>query len=109
MLIKNKLKHKNNRLTPPPGVLVECEPAIKSILVLIDSENRNEFIIEDLDETHLFVKETMLQLLKSKLEEVSPFSPPLQDSLLIELFTRLTLAQRLKETYRPEEPLEDSE
>ncbi|KAK4153616.1 TFIIH subunit TTDA/Tfb5 [Chaetomidium leptoderma] len=67
------------------GVLVECEPAIKSILVHIDSTNNNEFIIEDLDETHLFVKETMVHLLKQKLED------------------------RLKETYRPEEPLEDSE
>lgn len=53
-----------------PGVLVECEPAIKSILVHIDSTHHHEFIIEDLDDTHLFVKETMLQVLKSKLEEV---------------------------------------
>lgn len=52
-------------------MLVECEPAIKSILVHIDSTHHNEFIIEDLDETHLFVKETMLHLLKQKLEEVS--------------------------------------
>ncbi|KAL2159673.1 hypothetical protein VTH06DRAFT_2242 [Thermothelomyces fergusii] len=67
------------------GVLVECEPAIKSILVHIDSTHHHGFIIEDLDETHLFVKETMLHSLKEKLEE------------------------RLKETYRPEEPLEDSD
>jgi len=53
------------------GVLVECEPAIKSILVHIDSTHHHEFIIDDLDETHLFVKETMLQVLKQKLEEVS--------------------------------------
>lgn len=52
-------------------MLVECEPAIKSILVHIDSTHHNEFIIEDLDETHIFVKETMLHLLKQKLEEVS--------------------------------------
>jgi TFIIH basal transcription factor complex TTD-A subunit len=52
-------------------VLVECEPAIKSILVHIDSTHHHEFIIEDLDDTHIFVKETMLQVLKQKLEEVS--------------------------------------
>lgn len=88
---------------PDKGVLVECEPAIKSILVHIDSTHHHDFIIEDLDETHLFVKETMLQVLKSKLEEVS------------RLFLHLLLneadggGQRLRETYRPEEPLEDSE
>jgi hypothetical protein len=52
-------------------VLVECEPAIKSILVHIDSNHHHEFIIEDLDETHLFIKEAMLPVLKQKLEEVS--------------------------------------
>jgi TFIIH basal transcription factor complex TTD-A subunit len=87
----------------PEGVLVECEPAIKSILVHIDSTHHHEFIIEDLDETHLFVKEAMLQVLKSKLEEVS----------LMFLFPLAIDAdcagQRLRETYRPEEPLEDSE
>lgn len=52
-------------------MLVECEPAIKSLLVHIDFEHQHEFIIDDLDETHLFVKETMLQVLKQKLEDVS--------------------------------------
>ncbi|KAK3308995.1 hypothetical protein C8A03DRAFT_41232 [Achaetomium macrosporum] len=66
------------------GVLIECEPAIKSIIVHLDSAN-NDIIIEDLDETHLVVKENMVQVLKQKLDD------------------------RLKETYRPEEPLEDSE
>lgn len=84
-------------------MLVECEPAIKSILVHIDSTHHHEFIIEDLDDTHLFVKEAMLQVLKSKLEEVSL------------VFLRLLpieadcCGQRLRETYRPDEPLEDSE
>ncbi|KAK0720577.1 TFIIH subunit TTDA/Tfb5 [Lasiosphaeria hispida] len=66
------------------GVLIECEPAIKSIIVHLDSAN-NDIIIEDLDESHLVVKENMVHLLKQKLED------------------------RLKETYRPEEPLADSE
>ncbi|KAK5657357.1 hypothetical protein OQA88_3422 [Cercophora sp. LCS_1] len=66
------------------GVLIECEPAIKSIIVHLDSQ-LNDIIIEDLDETHLVVKENMVGTLKQKLED------------------------RLKETYRVEEPLEDSE
>ncbi|KAK3988331.1 TFIIH subunit TTDA/Tfb5 [Cladorrhinum sp. PSN332] len=68
------------------GVLIECEPAIKSILVHIDSnELRNDAIIEDLDDTRLVVKEQMVKTLKHRLNE------------------------KLKETYRPEQPLEDSE
>ncbi|KAK4159112.1 TFIIH subunit TTDA/Tfb5 [Cladorrhinum sp. PSN259] len=68
------------------GVLIECEPAIKSILVHIDSnELRNDAIIEDLDDTRLVVKEQMVKTLKNRLNE------------------------KLKETYRPEQPLEDSE
>jgi len=51
-------------------VLIECEPAIKSIIVHLDSEN-NDIIIEDLDESHLVVKENMVHLLKQKLEDVS--------------------------------------
>lgn len=48
---------------------MECEPAIKSIIVHLDSEN-HDFIIEDLDEQRLVVKENMVQLLKQKLEDV---------------------------------------
>lgn len=89
-----------------PGVLVECEPAIKSIIVHLDSEN-HDFIIEDLDEQRLVVKENMVQLLKQKLEDVR--SPGATATLLPYQTGLLTLVQRLKETYRPEEPLLDSE
>ncbi|KAG6042617.1 hypothetical protein E4U17_001343 [Claviceps sp. LM77 group G4] len=51
------------------GVLVECDPSIKSIIVNIDSEN-HDFIIEDLDEERVVVKENMVPLLKQKLEDV---------------------------------------
>ncbi|KAK0735661.1 TFIIH subunit TTDA/Tfb5 [Apiosordaria backusii] len=68
------------------GVLIECEPAIKSILIHIDStELNNDAIIEDLDETHLMVKEAMVKTLQSRLD------------------------QKLKETYRVEQPLDDSD
>lgn len=53
-----------------PGVLIECDPSIKSIIVNIDSDN-HDYIIEDLDDTHLVIKETQLASLKAKLEQVS--------------------------------------
>ena len=45
------------------GVLVECDPSIKSIIIAIDSEH-NEYIIEDLDESHLVIQERMVPQLK---------------------------------------------
>ncbi|KAL2758077.1 hypothetical protein ACRALDRAFT_2100128, partial [Sodiomyces alcalophilus JCM 7366] len=50
------------------GVLIECDPSIKSIIVNIDSAN-HDFIIEDLDEQRVVVKENMLAELKRKLED----------------------------------------
>ncbi|KAM7185403.1 TFIIH subunit TTDA/Tfb5 [Naviculisporaceae sp. PSN 640] len=66
------------------GVLIECEPAIKSIIMHLDSLTK-DIIIEDIDDCRLVVKENMVDIVKQKLEE------------------------RLKETYRPEEPLADSD
>ncbi|KAF2003662.1 hypothetical protein P154DRAFT_572850 [Amniculicola lignicola CBS 123094] len=65
------------------GTLVKCDASVKAMLVDIDSKHRNEFIIEDLDEEHVLVKETkvaqfkaMLQnMMKEKLKE-----PELSDS-----------------------------
>lgn len=103
------------------GVLIQCEPAIKSIIVHLDSVN-NDIIIEDLDEQTLVVKENMVQLLKQKLEDVSCLiffisyrlscyyferNPWLANASLTDTFSYLQ--QRLKETYRPEEPLADSD
>jgi len=65
------------------GTLIECEAAIKSILVHLDEKHK--FIIEDLDETHLFIKADQAALVKKLLDD------------------------RLKETYRPEEPLESDD
>ncbi|KAI1475267.1 hypothetical protein K445DRAFT_21523 [Daldinia sp. EC12] len=50
------------------GTLVECEPSIKSIIISIDSVN-NEYIIEDLDENHLVVKDNMVKQLKIELDK----------------------------------------
>jgi TFIIH basal transcription factor complex TTD-A subunit len=56
-----------------PGVLIECEPAIKAIIVMLDRANNN-FIVEDLDDTHLVVQESMLALLKQQLDQVGVLS-----------------------------------
>jgi len=50
------------------GVLVECDPSIKSILLKIDNED-HAFIVEELDDQTLVVKENMLALLKMELEK----------------------------------------
>ncbi|KAI8950723.1 RNA polymerase 2 general transcription and DNA repair factor tfiih component [Xylaria longipes] len=50
------------------GTLVECDPSIKSIIVNIDKE-KNDYIIEDLDDSHLLIKDVMVGQLKAKLEE----------------------------------------
>jgi TFIIH basal transcription factor complex TTD-A subunit len=50
------------------GVLIECDPSIKSIIVNIDSDN-HDYIIEDLDEERVVVKENMVAALKQKLED----------------------------------------
>ncbi|PNY21665.1 RNA polymerase II transcription factor B subunit 5 [Tolypocladium capitatum] len=81
------------------GVLIECDPSIKSIIVNIDSDN-HEFIIEDLDEERVVVKENMVPLLKQKLEDVR-----LLPSLVALHSSRgpahALLLQRLKENLPP--------
>ncbi|KAI9810206.1 MAG: TFIIH complex subunit tfb5 [Phylliscum demangeonii] len=49
------------------GVLVECDPSIKAIILKIDSA-RHDFIVEDLDDQTLVVKESKLRELKTRLE-----------------------------------------
>ena len=52
------------------GTLVRCDASIKAMLVDIDSKNNNEYIIEELDEEHILVKETKLNELKGRLNNV---------------------------------------
>jgi len=51
------------------GVLIQCDPSIKAIISKIDSTH-NDFIIEDLDDETVVVKESKLQELKEKLREM---------------------------------------
>ncbi|KAF2276730.1 nucleotide excision repair, TFIIH, subunit [Westerdykella ornata] len=52
------------------GALVKCDASIKAMLVDIDSKNRNDFIIEELDEEHVLVKETKVNELKQRLQDM---------------------------------------
>lgn len=52
------------------GTLVKCDASIKAMLVDIDNRNQNDFIIEDLDEEHLLVKDTKVGALKARLNQV---------------------------------------
>lgn len=46
------------------------DPSIKAILLKIDTDGGHAYIIEDLDESHLVVKEAKLAELKMRLDEV---------------------------------------
>lgn len=50
---------------------MRCDASIKAMLVDIDSKNNNEYIIEELDEEHILVKETKINELKGRLNSVS--------------------------------------
>lgn len=53
---------------------MECDPSIKSIIVKIDSED-HAFIVDDLDDQTLVIKENMLSILKMRLDEVRILFP----------------------------------
>lgn len=59
------------------GLLIECDPSIKSMILKYDEE-RHDYIVEDLDdENHLVIKESQLQNLKVRLDQVChPLTPP---------------------------------
>lgn len=54
---------------------MQADPSIKAIIVKIDSE-KHDFIVEDLDDETVVVKESKLTELKERLKEVrSPVYP----------------------------------
>ncbi|RMJ23040.1 hypothetical protein PHISP_06099 [Aspergillus sp. HF37] len=53
------------------GVLVECDPSVKAIILKYDEE-QHDYVVEDLDDDrHLVIKESQLQNLKARLGRVS--------------------------------------
>ncbi|KAM0718690.1 hypothetical protein Q7P37_005761 [Cladosporium fusiforme] len=49
------------------GVLVECDASIKAIIVKINSENQNLYIIEDIDDEHVLIQASKHEQLKAQL------------------------------------------
>jgi TFIIH basal transcription factor complex TTD-A subunit len=53
------------------GVLIECDPSVKAIILKYDEE-RHEYVVEDLDDDrHLVIKESQLGPLKARLSQAS--------------------------------------
>lgn len=50
------------------GVLIQCDASIKAIIIKIDAQH-HDFILEDLDEEAVVIKESKLSELKAKLKE----------------------------------------
>ncbi|RJE21667.1 hypothetical protein PHISCL_06007 [Aspergillus sclerotialis] len=49
------------------GVLIECDPSVKAIILKYDEE-RHDYVVEDLDDDrHLVIKESQVQNLKARL------------------------------------------
>lgn len=72
-----------------PGVLIECDPSIKSIIVAIDNESDHAYVVEELDDQTLVVKENMLTSLKMKLDDAS-------DLFIQTLYSRLTACTEIE-------------
>jgi TFIIH basal transcription factor complex TTD-A subunit len=52
------------------GVLVECDASIKAIIVKINAENGNAYIIEDIDDEHVLIQAAKHEELKARLNAV---------------------------------------
>jgi len=52
------------------GVLVHCDASIKAIIMKINSEDGNIYIIEDIDDEHILIQESKHAQLKARLNAV---------------------------------------
>ena len=54
------------------GVLITCDPAMKQLLLHLDEKMLlgSKFILEDLDETHLFISSDALERLKDEIDDI---------------------------------------
>ncbi|KAI9486836.1 MAG: TFIIH subunit TTDA/Tfb5 [Benjaminiella poitrasii] len=50
------------------GVLIECDTTVKQIVLNLNK--RGKFIIEDLDDTHLFIEASWVDQLKFELDKI---------------------------------------
>jgi len=54
------------------GVLLQCDPAMKQYLLHLDDRNSlgSKFILQDLDETHLFINGEYIEQIQDKIDEL---------------------------------------
>ena len=54
------------------GILVECDPAMKQFLLHLDESEAfgRKFVIQDLDETHLFISSDILPVLQDRIDDL---------------------------------------
>ncbi|XP_006834483.1 PREDICTED: general transcription factor IIH subunit 5-like [Chrysochloris asiatica] len=54
------------------GVLIECDPAMKQFLLCLDESNAlgKKFIIQDIDDTHVFVIAELVNVLQEQVREL---------------------------------------
>ncbi|XP_073992300.1 transcription factor B5 [Rhodnius prolixus] len=54
------------------GVLVKCDPAMKQLLIHLDETLAigKKFIIQDLDEDHLFISAEVIDTLTSRIDDI---------------------------------------
>ncbi len=54
------------------GVLVSCDPAMKQFLLHLDEKLvlGTRFVLQDLDETHLFISAEALEQLKDQIDDL---------------------------------------
>lgn len=51
------------------GMLIKCDPSIKSLIVKIDQDYR-DIVIEELDDTHLLIDPSKLTFVKQELNRI---------------------------------------
>lgn len=54
--------------TAVQGALIECDPSIKALIISIDNR-RHDIILEELDDRHLFIDPSKIDLLKRELSD----------------------------------------
>lgn len=52
------------------GLLITCDIPVKEFLLWLDERQLDKFIITDLDETHLFVREGCREFLEDELNKL---------------------------------------
>ncbi|EGW32400.1 RNA polymerase II transcription factor B subunit 5 [Spathaspora passalidarum NRRL Y-27907] len=56
-------------LVASKGVLVQCDPSIRALILQIDAESPG-IVLEELDDTHLLIQHDKVQIVKNELNKL---------------------------------------